>query len=404
MQAQHILVADDEPGLRRSLMLVLSGAGYDVTLVADGQQALDKLLELKDSDKPVDLLVTDIQMPRLTGLELIDKLAGEPWAPPVLVITGYGDKETVVELLRKGCKEFIDKPFGPDEAVRRIRDLLEREVDHKRSQEHINRRMAQEQSRLFVKIEDYRRRFEELSREFDAAQATHDDHMRLDPAEARLPVVLRSQTLSRLGGDLALYCTTERGCDILVADVAGHDAGASFHSVMVKAFFDQNCRTGAHPETFFRMLNSQLKESSEDERMVTASFLRIDLEDMVGETLCAGHPLLMRMSRSDDEPEAVQSEGPPLGLFDDPVYAANAFPIHSGDRLMLHTDGVAEASFLDTETGVRVKLSTEGLHDLMAAHRDHGLEDLVDSVWKDVLRFCGGKPKDDMLLLGLEIP
>jgi DNA-binding response OmpR family regulator len=404
MRAPHILVADDEPGLRRSLMLVLSGEGYDVTLAEDGQQALELLQERKDSDAPVDLLVTDIQMPRMTGLELIDHLAHEDWAPPVLVITGYGDKETVVELLRKGCKEFIDKPFGPDDAVRRIRELLEREADHRRSEEHKTRRLSREQARLSVEIEDYRRRFEELSREMDAAQATQEDLLRLDPAKARLPMTFRSQPLARLGGDLALFCNTETGCDILVADVAGHDAGASYHSVLIKAFFDQNCRTGADPETFFAMLNRQLKDSGEEERMVTALFARLDLDNAVGETLCAGHPMLMRLGRADAEPEPVTSQGPPLGLFDQPEFHAQTFSLHPGDFLLFYTDGLFEASFLDTETGVRVKLSTEGLYDLVAAHHGCELDELVDKLWKDVLRFCGGKPKDDMLLLGLSIP
>ena len=114
--------------------------------------------------------------------------------------------------------------------------------------------------------------------------------------------------------------------------------------------------------------------------------------------------MLMRLGRADAEPEPVPSQGPPLGLFDQPEFFPQSFSFRPRDIFLLYTDGISEASFLDTETGVRVKLSTEGLYDLVAAHHGYELDELVDKVWKDVLRFCGGKPKDDMLLLGLSIP
>ena len=123
---RHILVADDEQNTLLTMRFILEVANHKVTTAENGQEALGKILKAKNNGRPVDLLITDIQMPCLTGLELIDELNRLGIDIPILVITGYGNEELVMELTRKGCNQYLDKPIDDEELVERVAMLLEK--------------------------------------------------------------------------------------------------------------------------------------------------------------------------------------------------------------------------------------------------------------------------------------
>ena len=81
---------------------------------------MEKIRAAQTGDLPIDLLILDIQMPGVTGMELLDDLNRLRIEIPVFVITGYGDKAMVVELLRRGCREYLDKPFEDQEFLCRV--------------------------------------------------------------------------------------------------------------------------------------------------------------------------------------------------------------------------------------------------------------------------------------------
>ena len=97
MDRKHILVVDDERNMLRTLEFILEAADYRVTAVEDGRKALEEMLAARERDIPIDLLILDIQMPGLTGMELLDDLHRMNLEIPIFVITGYGDKKMVIE-------------------------------------------------------------------------------------------------------------------------------------------------------------------------------------------------------------------------------------------------------------------------------------------------------------------
>jgi DNA-binding response OmpR family regulator len=121
---KHILVTDCERNFLHSMEFILESAGYMVTVTDDGQKAFDMILESSRHEKLFDLLITDIKMKGLTGLALLDKLREMNICMPTFVMTSYGDKNMVVELLRRGCCEYLDKPVDEAELVQRVRALL----------------------------------------------------------------------------------------------------------------------------------------------------------------------------------------------------------------------------------------------------------------------------------------
>ncbi len=124
MQRKHILVVDDEPGMIRSLKFILSAADYLVTTAVDGQEALNKILEAQRHGKGIDLLITDLFMPHMSGFRLISELARHELVIPTIAITGFGYELTAQELERRGCPECIYKPFEERQILDRVAQVL----------------------------------------------------------------------------------------------------------------------------------------------------------------------------------------------------------------------------------------------------------------------------------------
>jgi DNA-binding response OmpR family regulator len=122
--APRILLVDDEAPFRFSATVALRRSGFRVAEAPDGKEALSAILEARDAGDPFHLVVTDIRMPEMSGMELIDALALHRIRTPVCAITCYGDQDLVTELAAKGCAEYLEKPFSPDDLVQRIRAIL----------------------------------------------------------------------------------------------------------------------------------------------------------------------------------------------------------------------------------------------------------------------------------------
>ena len=136
MDPKHVLVADDESHIRLILSLILRKAGFKVTTVKDGLAALNQTLREKSRAWCFDLLVLDVQMPGLTGLELIEEIEALNLHVPILLISGYSDREMVDTLAGKGCIAYAQKPFTPDEFLRHVQGVLD-EFNEQNSQDGI---------------------------------------------------------------------------------------------------------------------------------------------------------------------------------------------------------------------------------------------------------------------------
>jgi len=119
-EKQRIMVVDDEPQLTRVLRRSLSTNGYDVRVAGDGEFALQTF-----RDWPAALVITDLAMPNMGGLELCRRLRSISEVP-IIVLSVRGEEKTKVEALDAGADDYITKPFGMDELLARIRAALRR--------------------------------------------------------------------------------------------------------------------------------------------------------------------------------------------------------------------------------------------------------------------------------------
>ncbi|WP_305045688.1 sigma-54-dependent transcriptional regulator [Geoalkalibacter sp.] len=122
MAGEKILIVDDEQGMRRLLDRVLSREGYETVAVPGGEEALREL-----GIGGVDLALVDIQMPGMTGLELLERIKEFDPGLPTIMITAYGTVESAVKALRAGAYDYITKPFETDEIKLTVAKALEHE-------------------------------------------------------------------------------------------------------------------------------------------------------------------------------------------------------------------------------------------------------------------------------------
>ena len=123
-EGAKILVADDDRVVRRIVVAKLSGLGYEVADVPDGQEALERV---RKGEVPK-LLITDSLMPRLNGLQLVRSLRGSAESHlatlPIIMLTSRQSEQDIIEGLETGLDDYVIKPFSPDELAARVRTVL----------------------------------------------------------------------------------------------------------------------------------------------------------------------------------------------------------------------------------------------------------------------------------------
>lgn len=122
-KAMKIAIVDDEKDMRQSISQWLALSGYDTETFASAEEALGSV----GSDYP-GIVISDIKMPGMDGIQLLRKLMGSDSALPVIMITGHGDVPMAVEAMRIGAFDFLEKPFNPD----RMSDLAKKATNARR--------------------------------------------------------------------------------------------------------------------------------------------------------------------------------------------------------------------------------------------------------------------------------
>jgi response regulator RpfG family c-di-GMP phosphodiesterase len=212
-EAARILVVDDERVIREILAEFLTLEGFSVNTVEDGEKALTELRL-----NPYDLLITDLKMPRLSGLQLLERIEAERLGVLTVLMTGFGTVETAIEAMKKGAYDYLLKPFKVEEVIHVVERALYRQ------------RLQTENIRLREALTIYK-----VS---EAIALSHD-------IEKILDVVLRA-ALDEVKGDIAtLHLRDPR---------SGH------YEERVKIVAKDGNANGALPSPAFGVLADQLKQ------------------------------------------------------------------------------------------------------------------------------------------------
>ncbi|MBU1040594.1 MAG: SpoIIE family protein phosphatase [Proteobacteria bacterium] len=365
----RVLVVDDEAVNVAVLRGILVHAGYEVFSAMNGADAL----AMTTASRP-DMILLDVMMPGESGFDVCKKLKADPETAhlPIIFVTSLSDVSQKLTGLELGAVDYITKPYFALEVVARVRSHM----DFQRRQGDI----IQKQSDRLGQIQAAQR----------ALLVRPDQLPGVNFAVHFVPVL-------EAGGDFYEVVDFGQGrAAYFLADVSGHDLGASFITSSLKALFYQHAAPERHPAETLRAMNRVLCAITPEETYLTAVHLQIDRERETYALSVAAHPPVLAVLAG-APPVFIDLPGSPLGLFDDVEFASAEGRLRQGDRFFLYTDGLAEGinGGLATSALFRAKLL-----DVCAQTSDLGLPDVVRRM---VTTLVGESALgDDVVLLGVE--
>ncbi len=222
------------------------------------------------------------------------------------------------------------------------------------------------------------------------------------PAMDKLRIAARYSPMTAVAGDFYDFISVQPGgLGILVADVAGHGVPAALVASMVKVAVSTQAEHAADPGKVITGLNSTLCREARGQ-YTTAVYLYLDESSQIGRYAAGGHPPPLLWRRTARTLYRLNESGLLLGVKPNEVYAQTEFALQRGDRILVYTDGILEASNADDQSFGDVKLT-----DFFEVHQDLGTEQFADELMSEVRAWPqnGGRQSqaDDLTLVVIDV-
>lgn len=381
-----ILVVDDEPDLelliRQKFRKRIRAKEFDFVFAGDGVEALERLAK----DDAIDIVLTDINMPRMDGLTLLDNIGALDRLLKVVIVSAYGDMDNIRTAMNRGAFDFITKPIDftdletTVEKTRREMELLKHAVE-------LRTRMTVIQRDLDIASEI---QLSTLPSRFPAfpERRDFDLHARMLPAR-------------EVGGDFYdFFLIDEHRLGFVLGDVSDKGVGAAMFMAVTRTMLRTIALTLRELPVHecVRHVNEMLYPESLRRMFVTLVYSILDTRTGQVEYCNAGHhpPYLIRQAGGVTALERTGGLG--LCLMPDFDYQSKNMTLHPGDSLLLFTDGVTEA--VDSR---REQFTEERLADCLRRLDGHAPAAMIHDVLHAVETFSEGTPQpDDITLLALQ--
>jgi len=392
----YLLVVDDNEMNRDLLSRRLSKKGHRVQVAESGARALEMIV-----DEAFDVVLLDIMMPGMDGMEVLERVRGDhgPDELPVIMATAKTESEDIVKALKLGANDYVTKPFDFPVVLARV------------------------QTQLAVKkgrdaLAKAHRRMKK-----DLEAAARIQQTLLPAQEIDIPgvrCVWRYVPCDELAGDTLNVIPLDQGITgLYVLDVSGHGVPSSLLSVILSRLMTgvpdsssvlRTLRDGsgsceisiATPAEVARELSRRFPYNKETFQYFTMVYAILDMERHQFTYVSAGHTPIVHIRRGSD-PVLHTSTGPPIALVPAEVapseYEDSTVTLEPGDRFYLMSDGIPEAHVPGGEEygEERISSTLQGCFDM---DLDASIARLLDDVWD----WMGGTgPADDVSVLAIEI-
>lgn len=338
--SRKLLIIDDDAIVRQSIVAYLEDSGFDVLAAPDGVSGMQLFREFDP-----DVIVTDLRMPAVDGLSVLDQVHKLSADTPVIVISGAGVLGDVVEALRLGAVDYLIKP------------IVDMEVLVHAVEKSLERRYLLAQNRRYREdLENANRELREHLRmlEKDQEAGRHVQQSLLPPTPLRKGHYLvehRVVPSLYLSGDfIDLAYSHNRYLAFYLTDVSGHGASSAFVTVWMKHVATDSVTNGDlyatdeavwnSPATFLRIINEQLNSSRLGNHMTCLTGV-VDTQTHRLRYAVAGH-LPMPILLTPGGARYLQGKGKPLGLFRDVSWEVYEVDLPPGAALVSFSDGILE--------------------------------------------------------------
>lgn len=338
-----ILVIDDETLLRESMAIYLEDSGFNVLQAADGKIGIALFKEFLP-----DLVLCDLRMPEMDGMSVLESASEIAPDIPIIMISGAGQINDVVEALRLGALDYLVKPIT-DMAV------LENAVDNALHRTHLEEENQVYKEELEVANRELEKNLDLLQRDQEAGRQAQ--MQLLPPSDSTINgfhfqhVILPSLNLS---GDFVDYFEiSSRYIGLYFADVSGHGSAAAFVTMMLKSLINQplrQFRAGesdliVEPDELMVYLNNEFLSANLGKH-ITLFYAVIDCQTQELHYSVAGQypaPVLIEEESIENRKiTPLKDDGFPLGLFEWATFKKKSISISQGFKLLMVSDGWLE--------------------------------------------------------------
>ncbi len=362
-----ILLLEDDPTMRLVIESYLQDA-FDLVLYDDAERALDALTKRR-----VDLILTDIGLPGMNGLEFARRIGQFPGdrRMPVVFLTGSLDEETELAAVALGIEDYIRKPVQRTALVNVI-------------------------NRILIRVAKEAGRFAEQG----ARQLSEALTPSLPQHLAGLRTAVRSRSAVTGGGDLLFPLPEPNQAFFVIADVMGHGTGAKLMAHAFTGYFRGLARSlpaSDSPGRFLRALSDAMAaDDTLDGAIITAMAVYAGVDGALT-IASAGHPPPMRVGSHGVA--AIPVSGPLLGLMPGLQFDDCRLHLDHGQRLLLFTDGFVRPG----TNGLRPEDLPQRVLEQLEANAGHDLETAANAAWSAFAAAGGVTLMDDVTIALLEL-
>ena len=380
----RVLIADDQTDVLEALRLLLKGEGYELELVNSPASLLDAL-----SRRSFDLLLMDLNYARDTtsgreGLDLLSQIHERDPLLPIVAMTAWGSVELAVEIMREGVRDFVLKPWDNARILRTVRTEIENGQRARKARQSQVETEARDRAQGGQWEEAERTQLGFLPKEIPQIPGC-------EFSGAWLPV-------HRIGGDyfdvLQLDATHFAIC---IADVAGKGIAAALLMSNLQATVRSLAVQDLQPAALTERVNRLIRSNTASDRFITFFYAIFDAQSRHIVYTNAGHNAPIVLSRTGSV-SRLACGGLAMGISGREDYEQDAVDLADGDRLILFTDGITEASNSASE-----EFGEQRLLEVLQESRTLSAARVQTSVLARVAQFSGDKFQDDATLVVLAV-
>lgn len=376
-QSTKILVVDDEPDLQMLMLQKfrhkVKNKEYEFLFAENGSEALESI----ETNRDVSLILSDINMPRMDGLTMLNELQNlnRPDLKTIMV-SAYGDMENIRTAMNRGAYDFVTKPI----------DFKDMETTIEKTLKEVNR---------ILKNKELEEQFEALNYDLDMAARIQQKILQQDfpvfPEDKRFDIFADMMAAKHVGGDFYdFFMFDEDHLSFFIGDVAGKGMPAAIYMAVCRTMLKAIGSEIKDPARCIAKVNNMLIPESDISTFVTVFYGLLNLKTGELSYCNGGHNLPYIVSADGKVTEVKDVGGLLLGKFEEAPYEMATIQLNPGDSIVTFTDGVTEAenedqNFFDEE---RVIIYLE-------KNASKNLNSIVKGLFLEVMKFSGAAVQSD---------
>lgn len=376
--ANHkILVVDDEPDLQMLMLQKfrrkVKSKEYEFLFAENGVEALNMVSENSD----LSLILSDINMPKMDGLTLLDELGLlERNDLKTVIVSAYGDMDNIRTAMNRGAYDFVTKP-----------------IDFKDLETTIEKTLSEIEK--FIRSRELEEQLEDLNRDLDMAARIQQKILHQEfpvfPEDERFDIFAKMIAAKHVGGDFYdFFKFDDDRLAFFIGDVAGKGTPAAIYMAVCRTMLKAIGSEVADPAQCIEKVNTMLIPESDISTFVTVFYGILDLKTGELSYCNGGHNLPYIQSKDGKVQELENVGGLLLGKFEEIPYEMKTIQLEPGDAVVTFTDGITEAE--DDGDGF---FDEERVINYLEKHPGKSLESLVKGLFLEVMKFTAGADQSD---------